>query len=67
MTLPVLTGRLEGSPAEEAGLQAREHHNLNGRHITAYRDISACAPFPSGDAVQVQFHQGKEARERKRK
>ena len=37
---PVLTGVMEKSPAEEAGLQAGDCiTRINGRHITAYRDI----------------------------
>lgn len=53
---PVLTGVMEGSPAEEAGLQAGDCiTKINGRHITAYRDIMLYTFSHPGQEMKVQF------------
>ena len=53
---PVLTGVMEGSPAEEAGLQAGDCiTRINGRHITAYRDIMLYTFSHPGQEMKVQF------------
>ena len=52
---PVLTGVMEGSPAEEAGLQAGDCiTKINGRHITAYRDIMLYTFSHPGQEMKVQ-------------
>ena len=53
---PVLTGVMEKSPAEEAGLQAGDCiTKINGRHITAYRDIMLYTFSHPGQEMKVQF------------
>ena len=53
---PVLTGVMEKSPAEEAGLQAGDRiTKINGRHITAYRDIMLYTFSHPGQEMKVQF------------
>ena len=53
---PVLTGVMEKSPAEEAGLQAGDRiTRINGRHITAYRDIMLYTFSHPGQEMKVSF------------
>ena len=53
---PVLTGVMEKSPAEEAGLQAGDCiTKINGRHITAYRDIMLYTFSHPGQEMKVSF------------
>ena len=53
---PVLTGVMEKSPAEEAGLQAGDCiTRINGRHITAYRDIMLYTFSHPGQEMKVSF------------
>ena len=59
---PVLTGVMEKSPAEEAGLQAGDCiTKINGRHITAYRDIMLYTFSHPGQEMKVQFTRPAEA------
>lgn len=53
---PVLTGVMENSPAQEAGLQAGDCiTKLNNRKITAYRDIMLYTFSHPGEELNVQF------------
>lgn len=53
---PVLTGVIEGSPAEEAGLLAGDRiTKINGRSIEAYRDIKLYTFSHPGQEMTVQY------------
>ena len=53
---PVLSGTIEGYPAETAGLQGGDRiKSLNGRNIVVYRDISLYLFFHEGEKVNVRY------------
>lgn len=53
---PILTGVIEGSPAEEAGLLAGDRiTKINGRSIEAYRDIKLYTFSHPGQEMTVQY------------
>ena len=53
---PVLTGTIEGYPAESAGLKAGDQiRSLNGRPVSLYRDISLYLFFHEGERVKVKY------------
>ncbi len=53
---PVISGTIEGYPAEEAGLkQGDVIKSLNGRTIVLYRDISMYLFFHEGETVKVSY------------
>lgn len=58
---PVLTGVIEGSPAEEAGLLAGDRiTKINGRSIEAYRDIKLYTFSHPGQEMTVQYERANE-------
>ncbi len=58
---PVLTGVIEGSPAEEAGLEAGDCiTKINGRKIEAYRDIMLYTFSHPGKELTVQYERPQE-------
>ncbi len=52
---PVLTGVMEKSPAEEAGLQAGDCITKSTDAISRHTGISCCIPFHPGQEMKVQF------------
>ena len=53
---PVLSGVMEGFPAEEAGLMAGDEITaVNSRHISLYRDISLYLFFHEGETIKVTY------------
>ncbi len=53
---PVLSGTMEGYPAETAGLkEGDEILSLNGHSVTLYRDISLYLFFHEGESVRVSY------------
>lgn len=59
--LPVLSGVMEGYPAEEAGLQAGDVIvKMNHSHVRFFRDISAYTQFHPGETVKVTYERNGE-------
>ena len=53
---PVVSGVMEGFPAEEAGLrEGDEIVRLNGRKVVIYRDISMYILFHEGENINVRY------------
>lgn len=53
---PVLAGVSEGSPAQEAGLQAGDRiTQINGRKVVAYRDVSMYLLTHPGETVTLKY------------
>ncbi|MCR4590130.1 MAG: RIP metalloprotease RseP [Lachnospiraceae bacterium] len=53
---PVLSGTIEGFPAEEAGLEAGDEiYSVNGKKVVLYRDISMYLLFHEGETVRVRY------------
>ncbi|MDO4267688.1 MAG: site-2 protease family protein [Eubacteriales bacterium] len=53
---PVLTGVTEGSPAQEAGLMAGDKiTRINGRKVSAYRDVQLYLLSHPGDSVTLRY------------
>lgn len=53
---PVISGTMEGFPAEEAGLRAGDQIcSVNGKKVVLYRDISMYLLFHEGESVRVQY------------
>ncbi len=53
---PVISGTIEGYPAEAAGLREGDRiRSLNGRPVSLYRDISLYLFFYEGESVKVKY------------
>lgn len=64
--LPVLSGVLEGYPAETAGMQAGDTIvKLDGDRIHFFREISAYMQFHPGETVEIVYERGGEQYETK--